>query len=156
MQSKLLLFLCWLTQEITVQTIGLQCVDYACMLIQTPLLSVSYKLFHDWVSNTSINSTLSAFTCLYRAVHKHHLLLAKLTITINNNSKIVTYSLIQDCWGLYNNTFYCRNVRISVISESASPWQAFQPSLMFASEAGTYLSEPPCPLGLAPSLTHKH
>ncbi len=62
--------------------------------------------------------------------------------------------LSRKCRALYYKTFYGRNLRIFVISQSVCPWQAFpaQPRRVRPSEAPFRCST----LGQAPCLTHKH
>ncbi len=62
--------------------------------------------------------------------------------------------------GLYHKTYYGRHLRISIISLSVCPWQAFPArSSVFLGKARAYPSEASLrysTLGEAPSLTQKH
>jgi hypothetical protein len=48
---------------------------------------------------------------------------------------------VKSLLGLYYKTFFGRNLRIFMISESVFPSKPFQSSLMFVGKAGTYPRE---------------
>ncbi len=61
-------------------------------------------------------------------------------------------------WGQCCKTFFVRNLRIFLVSQSVCPGKPFQSRLMIAGKAGVYPNEAPfrcSTLGQAPGHTHK-
>ncbi len=80
------------------------------------------------------------------------------------NFKNVTLQKLQIIWrcfcdystrGLYHETHYSRNLRISVISQSVCPWQAF-PAQSNVSEQGWSLHFSCSTIGKGPRVYHQH
>jgi hypothetical protein len=79
--------------------------------------------------------------------------LQKTTYLIEEVNSIVPSPSANVPWGRYYKTFFGRNLRIFIISQSVVPGKPFQPSLVFAGKARAYPSEAPfrCKLLASPT-----